>query len=429
MGMLGRRSRTLIVALILFGARSAWAAFGWSSTVTIDHTLVPSTQTDFPVLISITDARFKTVGNSGHVENANGYDIRPFSDSTCSSALTYELERYNATTGEVIMWVKIASLSSSVDTVIYLGYGDSGISTDGSSTSTWSNNFLGVYHLQDGTTLNVNSATGSNNGTNINGVTATTGQIDGAGGFVNASLQAISLGNINSAAVTLSAWVNATSFPNGYNGVVARSAAAYGSYSMLLVKSNGKLFCGVNASGAVAYDGTGSHTLSSSTWYYLSMTYDSSAGLVGYVNAASDGTAAANGTIVGTTTSNLIGEDINTFPRFWDGKIDEARIASVARSADWVTTEYNNQSVPGSFETLGTEVSGCPAATPTATATFTPTATATATATFTPTATATATATATPTATATATATVTPTATATATPTALPNAWFIFIPH
>ncbi len=31
-------------------------------------------------------------------------------------------------------------------------------------------------------------------------------------------------------------------------------------------------------------------------------------------------------------------------------------MASVARSADWITTEYNNQSAPGTFETLGTEV-------------------------------------------------------------------------
>jgi hypothetical protein len=41
----------------------------------------------------------------------------------------------------------------------------------------------------------------------------------------------------------------------------------------------------------------------------------------------------------------------------WNGLIDEVRISNVARSADWVTTEYNNQNAPGSFITLGTEIS------------------------------------------------------------------------
>jgi hypothetical protein len=85
------------------------------------------------------------------------------------------------------------------------------------------------------------------------------------------------------------------------------------------------------------------------------MTYSSAAGLIGYVNAASDNTAAANGNPQTSTSAN-IGQDPVTAAKFWDGKLDEVRVASVARSANWITTEYNNQSAPGTFETLGTEV-------------------------------------------------------------------------
>jgi hypothetical protein len=85
------------------------------------------------------------------------------------------------------------------------------------------------------------------------------------------------------------------------------------------------------------------------------MTYSSSAGLVGYVNAASDNTVAANGTADTTSLNINVGRDpING--RNWNGSLDEARVSTVARSADWITTEYNNQSAPGTFETLGTEV-------------------------------------------------------------------------
>ncbi len=423
--------------MLLFGARSSWAAFGFSSTVTIDHIQVPSTQTDFPVLISITDARFKTVGNSGHVENANGYDIRPFSDNACSSALTYELERYNATTGEVIMWVKIGSLSSSVDTVIYLGYGDAALNTNGSSTSTWSNSFDRVWHLKDGTTLSLSdsSATGDTlaNGGGSADATAVTGQIDGGAGLANASSQHMDGSNHQTNAITYSLWAKATSFPNSYNYTISKNTAV--AFNLIGVKSNGKMRWMVNATSQFDLDGTGSTTLSTGTLYYLTLTYDSTNGLKGYVNASLDNSAAANGVVAAMTSGIGIGY-LQVFNlSFWDGPIDEVRLASVARSADWITTEYNNQSAPGTFETLGTEGTGCPAATPTATATatatatFTPTATATATATATFTPTATATATFTPTPTATFTPTATATATATATPTALPNAWFLFYPR
>src|SRR5712675_599468 len=122
-------------------------AFSFYSPLSINSAQVPSTQTDFPVLVSVTDARFKTVGNGGHVQNSSGFDIRPYTDSTLTTAITgYELERYNASTGEVVMWVKVSSLTSA-STPFVLAYGDAGISTDGSSSSTWSNSFRSDFHL------------------------------------------------------------------------------------------------------------------------------------------------------------------------------------------------------------------------------------------------------------------------------------------
>ena len=49
--------------------------------MTIDHTKVPSTQSNFTVLVSVTDPALKTVANGGHVANANGYDIGFYADS------------------------------------------------------------------------------------------------------------------------------------------------------------------------------------------------------------------------------------------------------------------------------------------------------------------------------------------------------------
>jgi hypothetical protein len=346
----------LIAIAFLFVTSQAWAAFGYYSPISINSSQVPSTQTDFPVLVNTTDARFKSVGNGGHVQSSSGFDIRPYTDSTLTTAITgYELELYNASTGEVVMWVKVSSLSSST-TPFVLAYGDSGISTDGSSSTTWSNSFVAVYHLKDGSTLSVADSANAKTTTN-HSATATSGQIDGATNVASASSQYIDISSLSSGAagITVSAWVNPTSLPNAYNGVTG--ACDGGTGDLIAVKSNGKLAVYISTSGGLKnYDGTGSHTLSTATWYYVTATQSASTGIIGYVNAASDGTATAAGTTVSWLQTE-IGQDCITSGRFWNGKLDEVRYSSVARSANWITTEYNNQSAPGTFETLGTEVS------------------------------------------------------------------------
>ncbi len=329
-------------------------AFDYYSPVTINAGQVPSAQTDFPILISVTDARFKSVANGGHVKNANGYDIRPYSDATLLTAITgYELERYNGSTGEVIMNVKRSSVIDGL--ITYLGYGDSSLVADGSSATTWSNGFLGVYHLGDGTTLNVNSATGSNNGTN-HGATATAGQIDGAGAFASVSSQYVGLGGglAGNNIATYSAWVKATSFPGAFNAVMGYDGN--GHFALLMVNNSGKLSLFTNTGNI---NGTGSHALSAGTWYFVVMTVAiSGAGsLKGYVNASLDGSTI--GTIVTDATApfNIGRDDVNG--RYWNGVIDEARVSNVVRSQDWITTEYN-EGFPATFETLGNEVSLIP---------------------------------------------------------------------
>lgn len=339
------------------GITPGFNGFNHYSPISINAAQVPSTQTDFPVLVSQTDNRFKSIANGGNVSSSSGFDIRPYSDSAITTAITgYELERYNASSGEVVMWVKVSSLSSST-TPIYLAYGNPSLTTDGGSSTTWSNSFSSVMHLKDGTTLSVTDSTGTISFSN-SGATAAAGQIDGGAGFVSASSQEIAstAGVPSLTAVTVSAWVKATSFPGAYNSPIYKSDASAKHWG-ILVKSNGKLALFYTATGEVSYDGTGSHTLSTATWYYLTATYSSAAGLTGYVNAASDQTAAANGNLANGASPNLkIANDPGVGTRFWNGTLDEVRVASVVRSADWITTEYNNQFAPGTFETLGTEV-------------------------------------------------------------------------
>ena len=356
------RSRTIISILFLFTAQ-AFCAQQYYSAISINAAQVPSTQSNFPVLVSQTDNRFKSTGNGGHVASSSGFDIRPYSDSGLTTAITgYWLERYDATTGEVVMWVNVSSLSSST-TPIYLGYGDTSLTTDGSSASgTWSNSFISVYTLKDGTTLSVNDALGTHNGTN-HSVTATSGQIDGGGSFVAASSQYVDIGSWSGpTSITIGAWFNATSLPASAAAIIdRRNTNTLYPWSIVLL-STGKLqYYGFTQGVGDIHVDPGSHTQSTATWYLVHFVYSNSAGtggLTGYVNAASDGTTSRSGSDLRTDAcTTYIGNDNFNASRFFNGKIDHVTISSVARTANWITTEYNNQSAPGTFETLGTEVS------------------------------------------------------------------------
>ncbi|MGH7851506.1 MAG: DUF2341 domain-containing protein, partial [Thermodesulfobacteriota bacterium] len=117
--------------------------WGFRKKITIDHTkVVTSTQTNFPVLVLLT-----TDAGLASEAQADGDDIL-FTDSTGLVKLKHELVLYTTATGYMEAWVKIPSLSSSVDTVIYMYYGNSGASAQQDPTNVWDANYRAVYHLE-----------------------------------------------------------------------------------------------------------------------------------------------------------------------------------------------------------------------------------------------------------------------------------------
>ncbi len=327
-----------------------------SLTITSNSALLPATQTSFPVLVSLTHNDWKSVANGGYVQNASGYDIRFFSDAGLTTAIAFELESYNGTTGAIVFWVSIASCALS--TVFYCGWGDAALTTNISSTAVWDSNYLRVYHMGDGTTFAVTDSTSNGvNGTLVNTPTAAAGQIVGAGSFASASTQYVTLGSaINPSTITVSMWLKATTFANTYEAVFSRNNASAGtSYFQILIKSSGKLSGWAKTASTVSYDGTGTITMVTGNWYHVSLSYDGTAGMAAYVNAAVDKTVPGAGGGLNTTTSpSRISSDSNVASREWNGLIDEVRISNSVRSANWITAEYNNQLNPATFVTIGT---------------------------------------------------------------------------
>lgn len=330
--------------------------------ITINHSQVSNAfQSNFPVMISGTYPYLRTTANGGKVNSNNGYDILFTTDVNAANRLSWEIEKYNPVTGELLAWVK-TNVSPATDQVIYMHYGDNTISSfQGNVAGTWNSNYAGVYHLANGTTLSAADATGYNNSGTVTGASATTGPLDGCANFTG-GLQYINLGSDNNLGITgnltLEAWVNPADYSN-YNAIVGKTSGAYGipkPYDFYLTQGSGipQLYRGNGELNGYANVG-GSAAPPAGSWSHIAVTISGNT-VTHYLNGVANGsgTLSAAGSPLNGTDNVYIGTRNDMVTRF-KGKMDEVRIVNGALSADWIRTEYNNQVSPATFYTIGNE--------------------------------------------------------------------------
>lgn len=302
--------------------------------------MVPSTQTNFPLLFSNTVLDFRTVANGGFVENASGYDVLFFSDAGLTTRLSWETERYVASTGEVLYWIKVPSLSSTVDTTIYASFGDASIVTDQSTpNAVWDADYKAVMHLPNGSSLTALDSTSSAHNGTVHGATATAGKVGGGTLLVSGSSQyidtaAFTLGSVD---VTVECWAYSTDMSQ-YAMLVEKEPV---NSDWALILEGGTLGIRGNSSFSTIRDVSPSNN----AWHHIVATISSTTATV-YV----DGALLCTGTFSGTSNGNSsleIGRYDSGY--YFDGSIDEVRVSKVARSADYVLTCYNNQNSPSTF--------------------------------------------------------------------------------
>lgn len=332
--------------------------FAHCSKLSVDHTLVPSTQTNFTVLVSLTITNLKATGSGGSVTDAQGDDIVFTSDSACTTLLSWDpLESWTTTTGAIVAWVKIASLSSSVNTDFYICYGKAATTTfqGGSAGSAWDTNVRTILHLPNGSSLSLADSTANAYTFTNSSATATTGKIDG--GLATTTNQFITspteTTSGTSADFTWSIW-SKTSASGSFQMLVSAIIGGTDEHELRMDSSNHVQFHFNYPSNAC--DVTGAANLADGLWHYIVGVNTSS--ISGpcylYVDGSSIGSGASNGVYTAFTSFEVGGRQGNTSYPFI-GTLDEFHYSNIARSADWITTEYNNQNNPGSFITVGAE--------------------------------------------------------------------------
>jgi hypothetical protein len=336
--------------------------FKYRKRITFDPTKVSGSAdlTNFPALIYISsDNDLRTTANSGHVDNANGYDI-VFTAADGVTQLDQDLNSYDATTGSLVCWVKIPTLSASINTYIYMYYGSTLITTDQSSSSTWSNGFVGVYHFDN--SVNNSSPTSNMNGTNNGSTNTATSKYGSARNFASASSHYVDVTPYNSAYdlnadVTVTAWIRIAS--TGADQKIAGNQNGSTGGWKFGVFSDNKIEFEIRTSGGSPFlsrSAAGGSALSSNTWYYVAGNYSDAGNYIKtYLNGALDrnyGTTASAGTSNGTMK---FGREPFASSAYMNGIIDELRISNVSRTAGWIATEYANQNSPSTFYSISSE--------------------------------------------------------------------------
>ena len=129
-------------------AQQNWYNDSWEFRKNITLSLntatgVSSDLTDFPVLISFTDTDLIQTNES------QGRDF-VFTQSDGLTELSHEIEKFDNTTGEVIAWVKLPTMSASSTTEIYIYY--KGDTIGFNSADVWNDDYVLVWHLNQTST-------------------------------------------------------------------------------------------------------------------------------------------------------------------------------------------------------------------------------------------------------------------------------------
>jgi hypothetical protein len=349
--------------------------YHYSKALTIQGSLVPSTQANFPVLVFDTDTALKTVGNGGHVQNASGYDIVYGLDQFCTSTLSYERETYTASSGAVLDWVNVPSVAGTSNTAIYRCYGNVTISSSQQNVAgTWSNGYVSVFHGGIGS-LNLNDSLGTNSLTN-NGLSAYSSGVIGGGvatvGTGTWAKKASPTGlPVGTAQRTLEFWAYLTSAPvsaNNFEPFSYGNLSACGNDGFEVMAGYPGLIVGAPAEwyfmDEVCNQFFSFHSVDIGGWHYLAAAFPSGGTVNGSTQTYYDGALQTTNTYVKAslthafstpTPANLqINNPAGTAVPA-GSYVDELRISNVARSAAWITAQYNNMTSPSTFYSVGTE--------------------------------------------------------------------------
>ena len=337
----------------------------YQTRITFTNYLRGEILTNFPVLVVL---RTNLPGFDYHTfASATGGDLR-FESGDDTTELNYEIEQWNPG-GNSYVWVQVPRFTNYCSVLAQWG-GFNGSSAPAYTTNgaTWSNGFLGVWHLDEvfGQHRDSTANRGLTRSVQAVGQGFPAGAVGGGDDFNDLTVYSsysiqlyggandyVSLPNLGTnTQVTVECWANLNAVPpDTMRGLVSADPWATGITDF---RCNNSLQVQ-----AANYNGTTltspANSISVSNWFYA-----------GYVMAgAGSGNFRLflNGTNVatGTGATPCDNSDLNLAReyngRYLNARMDEVRISNVARSTNWLWATYLNIASNTFFSSAGTVTS------------------------------------------------------------------------
>lgn len=340
----------------------AWYNASWTYRVqiTIDHTQVSSDLTDFPTYVDGDDLPSEVYTNA----QADGGDFR-ITRSDGTTECPFELVSYDSGSSTCELHFKANFISSTSDTSFYLYYGNAGASAYAVTDTYGRNNvwsdYHAVYHGDDlvdstgnGYTLTAVASAGTGN---------TSGKLGDCFGSLNGSTQYLyhEAGSDFSGSLTMQAWFYPDTDTGSGQGVIALVDNNTGrNWQRLTFQDNASgnpLRCQGGDTSGNSNTAASTSGPSVTAWNMGHGTVDSDGHTTVYLNAGNTGSSSVY-TLSPSTDTIAIGAwetTTGSWLQFFDGLIDEVRIADSELSVDWISAEYTNQNTPTTFYTIGSQ--------------------------------------------------------------------------
>ena len=340
-------------------ASSWWnSSWGYRKKITVNHSQVQNSLSNFPMLINISDSDLQQNAKS------DGSDIAFISYEDNSTQYDHEIERY--VNGDLTAWVKLPRLSSTKDSRFWMYYGNNEAISSENPSQVWTDDYVGVWHFaetNDTTGAKRNDSTsfandaityGYDEDESRKGVVFNADYFDGTDYLKINYDQSLKMNENN---YTISLWMKSSDTWNTERILVEYGAWEEGTYQLTSMNdSNLKTnFYGSSSDGSHA-----NQVLNDNSWHYLVGTFDNTND---YLSTFFDG-------ILINQTEELNSPDNKNLSTYiasregsennFTGFLDELRISKTPRNESWIQTNYNTVQNQSKFLTLDSEETAAP---------------------------------------------------------------------
>jgi hypothetical protein len=323
---------------------------------------------NFPVAVVLDASSFDFSQAKDH-----GEDVR-FAKAD-GTLLPYAIESWDRAAQAAAIWVKVDRVLGNNDAQSFqMHWGSAGALDAGDSKAvfdTKDSGFVGVWHLdEEGNSEPLGYKDASANEAHATGVLMAPGsRVAGRVGkgtllqnskadpkeqWIKVDSEKRTSLNTTPGAITVSLWALARSFParstiGGYETIISKGDT---SWTLQRRGENNDWECctRVPAYHSCAISKT---KTALDTWFHFAIVFANPTQTL-YINGLKDATATDQGWLMGDHPLGL-GQQTQSLngKRNWDGILDEARVANVARSADWIKLDFESQKQGQKFLTFG----------------------------------------------------------------------------